>query len=357
MRSMDRLDLQLTQEIIDDFDRVIDQSGVLPGKGVRVGYYPSSGYFIGRVLALACDVFFFSDYGYSPGWINRENEYHQRLLRHLDRVHVKVITKNNHFLVGQRDGKTIFFCFIQNRLALKLIERAGYSIHAYVGVRDGCVEGGNDECVNNYPFLEKVIRLAADEGMQAFVDHSEFLRIYSQYVFGDKIIGCQGVSQEVFTKSPMGPTLEYKVKRHEPVRYSWEEKGIRLTVEHDSVLNHVNELDGLVCSPMCYRIAKEVYGYRGQKFVTMQPKFFKPSLDDVWDSGKSLIKAIELAEKKGWEKIGITAFGEGKHEDFLDILKARGSRHPLWIRLFHLEENDFSGLKEKMELVTQEHCG
>jgi hypothetical protein len=53
--------------------------------------------------------------------------------------------------------------------------KAGCKVHHFVGICDGCREGGNLECVHERPFVRRLMRIAADE-MHYITDHSEPLQ-------------------------------------------------------------------------------------------------------------------------------------------------------------------------------------
>ncbi len=51
----------------------------------------------------------------------------------------------------------------------------GCQVHHFVGICDGCCEGGNRECVHERPFVRRLLRVAAD-GMSYITDHSRPLQ-------------------------------------------------------------------------------------------------------------------------------------------------------------------------------------
>ena len=62
---------------------------------------------------------------------------------------------------------------------------------------------------------------------------------------------------------------------------------------------------------------------------------------------------LNLVEKNDWSTVGITAYEEGDQRDFNNFLKTIVVRRPIWSRLFHLQDDDFSGLKKQMTLESK----
>ena len=77
--------------------------------------------------------------------------------------------------------------FEDNNIVLDRIRRYGGQINYFIGIKDGCGEGGNYQCVNEPPFLNKVLDCMADVGMTYITDHGfscthdEFWRYFPEY--------------------------------------------------------------------------------------------------------------------------------------------------------------------------------
>jgi hypothetical protein len=149
--------------------------------GGRLCFYPSCGnrspWVVGRLDA---DVFVFSDY--RPKCVTGRRAFWQGFKDGFSRdgcpVELVLATvRTRVFCFGTKLG---FLFFQDNNEALARIAYAGWKINSFVGVCDGCQEGGNYECVHNDPFLSKLLGTAA-EGMDYFTDHSDFLQIQVDY--------------------------------------------------------------------------------------------------------------------------------------------------------------------------------
>jgi hypothetical protein len=132
---------------------------------------------------------------------------------------------------------------------------------------------------------------------------------------------------------------------------------LRVTLEYDDIGHHVRELDGMVISS---RTAGEVLGRRGrnlQSVIVAPDVFFKPSLRAGCDAGTSMAQVLVAARDRGWDTVGTTAFGEGRHEQLLAVLKDWDAARPVWVRIFHRDHGDFTTLKQSFTLVPGAHEG
>ena len=142
----------------------------------KLCYYPSSGHRNPWMPAgLDADVFVFSDYEPKNAearkrfWDNFQRGFARRGLFPVLEIST---VKTRVFRFGRKRG---FLFFQDNNEVLARIAAAGWKINSYVGICDGCCEGGNYECVHDDPFLSKLLDTAAEEGMDYITDHSRLL--------------------------------------------------------------------------------------------------------------------------------------------------------------------------------------
>jgi hypothetical protein len=264
---------------------------------------------------------------------------------------VKLIVNNEFVCVFKSSHKIGYFLKLENNIALEVIREFSPYLDLFLGFRDGCCEGGNFECTNNPPFLQKIVQFSPPEGMSLLVDHSEFLDRNEEYIFGSKYINFIGNLSQVFNRHPIGPTRHYQVTEHKPIVHELKKGNIRLTVEFDNILNHIHQLDGVIGSHALRRQAIINRCFRSQKFFVPQGYFFRPPEKEGWSAEKSLDLALTVLEKKKWKTVGLTAFGQGDHKNFLDILTGKYFTDPVWLRFFHVGRNDFHGLIEQIEFL------
>lgn len=134
-------------------------------------FYPSSGHrLLCAVMRLDCDLFVMAEKRPKRAlwdWIEAN---FARRRRPVERIHA-----SPRHLAFRSEGKEAWIFFEDNNLTLKRISDAGLRIAAFVGICDGCREGGNLECVHERPFLRRLLPLA-DNGMRYFTDHSDPLQ-------------------------------------------------------------------------------------------------------------------------------------------------------------------------------------
>ncbi len=141
----------------------------------RLLFYPSCGNdLIPCVLSLPYDVFILSDS--SPQTSGDCSDFWQKITSdartHSFTLSLKHRTKISRiFQFGNKWG---FLFFNDNNEVLEMITQSSFRVSAFVGIQDGCAEGGNYECVNEMPFLGKVLR-ASSQSMDYFTNHSKVL--------------------------------------------------------------------------------------------------------------------------------------------------------------------------------------
>jgi hypothetical protein len=67
--------------------------------------------------------------------------------------------------------KQVILLLWDNNIALALLKSMGVIISCFVGVNDGCQEGGNYECVNSEYWLRRVFDLMHEDGLLYISDH------------------------------------------------------------------------------------------------------------------------------------------------------------------------------------------
>lgn len=146
----------------------------------KLCFYPSSGWsLLWAVMSLNSDVFVFADYGpQTPKgrddfWVNIATDFrknHQRLTL------VESTERTRLFKSGDKWG---FLFFQDNNEVLNRVVKAGWQVNTFVGIRDGCGEGGNYECVHENPFLTKLLASASNP-LTYFTNHSRLLTDYEE---------------------------------------------------------------------------------------------------------------------------------------------------------------------------------
>jgi hypothetical protein len=150
------------------------------GKGKTVLFYPSSGVDPGPLTELPYDIFVLSDRtGFRQKCMDR-----QSAMERWDQLVVNTglqgqIADTQYLdpaMVAQTgSGKWVFFFPCDNNEVLKMLGSAGAKLSCLLGITDGCVDGGNHECVNGWHFLADAFSLMHPTGMDHYLDHSWML--------------------------------------------------------------------------------------------------------------------------------------------------------------------------------------
>lgn len=337
----------------------------------RLLFYPSSGSDARWPFDYDYDIFVFSDH---CKWGNTPEKLMKAIQkRFTDRLDIVFFSeKKCVFKYGVKIG---FVLFEDNNIAIRKIKNSGRTISAFVGKCDGCLEGGNYECVNESPFLDKVMNLMDEEGMMYVTTHSSLLyprkmnnllyiapRPYQELILGGVSYKTQdGAWDGWYERDSNGRHLfggkkSFIIKRHTPTVHKYQIGKITLSVEHDTIADHLDELDAAIVSfPF---ITRYLFRYsdrlpkqdRGKSLTRSDnihefPKyFFSPSKKDGWTAEKSLRELLHKSDENKWSSVGTIAFGEGQHSQFKSILQEWSSEYPKSLRLFHMDSGDYKGL-------------
>ena len=323
----------------------------------RLLFYPSSGINKQRFFDQDYDVFVFVDN--VTKWVRNKDLHGERRRNFWNQF--KSNLPPDITLVGATDLVRVFrlgdqwgFLFFQdNNEVLWRIMKSFNRISAFIGICDGCAEGGNYECVNDAKFFKKVLGLMHPMGMTYLTDHSNVLNNFywenynrGQENYCKKFI----ITDYHLLKIPTSAHIKYEISTHKPIIHLWQGDSITLTLEHDSIANHITEVDGVLVSKRCKRLCMEVSGLRlfdDMIDVSVPLGFFKPSRSwkQGWTTVDSVMLLLNLCEKHKWNIVGTTAFGEGNHSEIFDILNAWEGCFPKKIRIFYLDDDDFKDIK------------
>lgn len=166
----------------------------------RLCLYPSSGFqLLWAVMQLNADLFVFSDRQKELNpWSKIETDFqrHRRL--------VELLHEGADHLLFRSHGKLALYLYEDNNLTLKRLHAAGLQVHHFVGICDGCREGGNYECVHDLGYLRQLTQLAAPE-MRYTTDHSDLLQRQSSFNSKKKFLSYARLSDFIAQASPCDP--------------------------------------------------------------------------------------------------------------------------------------------------------
>ncbi len=148
------------------------------GSNQKVLFYPSSGNNQKGLFKMDYDVFIFAE-KHCPTILERFF-YCRSIVKSVPGAkYPKKIEKDIYcFTVG---GKKAYLFFKDNDAVLARIKAEGVGISAFVGVCDGCRQGGNDSCVNGSDWLDKAFSSFRNGQGVYITDHSDLLYNWDRY--------------------------------------------------------------------------------------------------------------------------------------------------------------------------------
>lgn len=222
----------------------------------KLCFYPSSGTSgLWSVMSLAADIFVFAEKSGANSQARRKSTWEKIVADFEARgVPLELVKATAGSLLFKTGDKWGFFFFAENNAVLARIAATGWRIDTFVGIRDGCAEGDNHECVHDRPFLDKLLAVAAPR-MNYFTDHSMLLKCVLR---GEKYIlrkcygeTCEFLLQEVLvlpSKNPEGiPSGARKSERPPPEAFAafipaTSPKGTRTLVPFGDAVSEVLKL-------------------------------------------------------------------------------------------------------------------
>lgn len=140
-------------------------------------YYPSSGHqMLWAVMNLPHDLFVFSDK-------MARFDFKAAIEKDFARAGCELTwlpSASPEVLCFESGGKQGVLFQEDNNVTLRRLSDAGLRVAHFVGICDGCCEGGNHECVHDRPFLSRLLPLCV-EGARYTTDHSQNLEDAAPY--------------------------------------------------------------------------------------------------------------------------------------------------------------------------------
>lgn len=329
----------------------------------KVLFYPSSGFSHKDLFDMNYDVFILSDY--RPRTPEERKEYFKEF-RNSD-FHPQLYKSTIRYRIYRIGYKWIFLFFQDNNEVFERIRNAGLKISCFVGVNDGCCEGGNYECVNDQKWLKKVFALFPEEGGIYITDHSPILNVLNVYPHNSDPINKEPYYLEFIFKNwylerihsvNLSPfysgrrlsdvpvshimftyPIAYKVSINRSKCWRGETKtDILLVIEHDNIANHVDKLDGIVVSPRCLKLIKKLNSN------------IKADIEVIYSDWRCnttecfTMKILQTAKENRWKIVGTAAYGNGEHKEIFEILDNWKYDYPKVIRIFYMDSDDFNDI-------------
>ena len=128
-----------------------------------------------------------------------------------------------------------------------------------------------------------------------------------------------------------GHARVYRMKKNQTSAFELKlNPGVKVSIIHDSIWCQAEELDLLVIS-----------------FVPQGQGDFFNRINKVSSLMEyTIAEVLEHCVQNKLNRIGLTPWGKGQYNDFIDLIKSYNKEYPKEISLFHLNTNDFKSLKE-----------
>jgi hypothetical protein len=136
-------------------------------------FYTSAGTNGGYLLDYpGYNLFVFSDF-YPRRFGGTRTEFFHNFLESVGKRKIAIIAATPFCRVFAipKEGKVVVFLFMENNDALGVIWKSRIHIEGFCGYLEGCVEGACTYCVNEMPFMSKVLALS-DKHLEVITDHA-----------------------------------------------------------------------------------------------------------------------------------------------------------------------------------------
>lgn len=246
------------------------------------------------------------------------------------------------------DDKVILMAFDNNK-AILILKDHGVKIQCFVGIIDGCCQGGNYECVNTNSFFGRLSPILDDNiyyitehfGMysdlaDALTNDLGFLNVH--YVptksFDDSLLFDESVFLSEYLRTLKG-VFTIPLKRSKEKTMARTIGSINLMVSHSSIWDHEDDFDCIIYNDLSQEGHEN---YLPQNHI----RDYVP-LKQV--KNESFQYVLKQAEKNSWKNIALVPYLKGRYQEVIDYCRNWKGKYPERIHFFHLEEKDLSDLK------------
>lgn len=267
---------------------------------------------------------------------------------------------NSHTFSGSHDvtesaikiinDKVIIMPYENNR-ALRILIDAGVKIMCFVGINDGCSEGGNHECVNSSSFYGRLSPILEDE-MYYITDHFDGTK--DLYGLTSKLGFLNTPHKAVESFDPDLITFDenvfYDFPEHKsehlwfiPLRRStnsgknsgrWIGR-VNVSTSHDSLWSHEKEFDCIIHGKMNETALRNYLPFPHKRCYLPVDRIDK---NPRW--------LLEQAMLNKWKRVGLIPYMQGHYEEFLALCEGWQGRYPEHIHFFYLEDRDMEVVRK-----------
>ena len=246
------------------------------------------------------------------------------------------------------DDKVILMSFDNNK-AVRVLKTHGVKIQCFVGICDGCCEGGNYECINTNSFFGRLSPIL-DEKIYYITDHfgrySEkadaltndlgFLNVHYEATrsFDSSLLFDESVFLSEYHEKHAGIfVIPLKKRNRKTVKRTI--GLITVIITHGSIWDYEEGFDCV--------IHNELIGEVHENYLPPDPVRNYLPVEQI--RHKPFEKILEMAEHNKWNSVAMVPFLKGRYQEVVDACRAWQGNHPQWIHFFYLEKDDLKELK------------
>lgn len=252
------------------------------------------------------------------------------------------------------DNKIILMPF-ENNMALRLLKDYGVKIQCFVGIVDGCCEGGNDsECVNSNsffgrlsPILDEKVYYITDhfyKDQKGLIERYGFLNVHFEaiHTFDSSLLFDEAVFNSGYFNAN-GEDHFYPVQRTDALTVEKTIGNINVAVSHASIWDYENEFDCIVYSKLRGDQMNYLpYENRMRRwYVSLNNK----NEEVIYPNPAALLLD---ANKYRWERIGSVPIFHGQYDQLIDAIQNFSGDYPKKIHFFHIEGRDMIELRTNL---------
>lgn len=263
-----------------------------------------------------------------------------------------IILNSNHFRI--RNGiqlvhdKILEIPYDNNR-TLKLLRNFGVKIQCFIGIQDGCCEGGNYECVNTpqffgrlSPILENKVMYITNHwdynswgssGIRPIISRRGFYNCHYEKVeiTDDMITIPKSVPLSTY-ESALKNRIDIAIARIKSNTIEGKIGNITIKVSHTSVWDLESKFDCIIHPPMSSE----------NKYLSLQKRRAYRSLTEYAKDPKRI---LEDANEHKWENVGLVPFLLGRYGEFLTLCEQWNQPYPKSLHFCHMHDFDLEDLK------------
>lgn len=262
-----------------------------------------------------------------------------RYSREFQVVPYDVVILNSHNMPrNERIGKVYCFNYDNNEL-LGLLFAKGIKLSAVVIIRDGCVEGGNYECVARESFFGRLMPVVT-EPFDLFCDHEEF-QIDAPARF-EQFKTPSHLEPFIRLSEPLGDIRSFHVTISPVVERDFILGTIRVKIIWDSIWRDFEQSDLVVVKTIGSTTRSIPYYLSG----LLPGEIHQSKFEFVRKSRLTSIAALlKKANEEKLARLSLVPLAGGRYRRIVDEIRNWNGEYPRTIAFYHLNANDYQYLK------------